>query len=81
MSEHKPDWVSSPWETVWDIFNGKLDDLHHIQDLICKLHAKEKGVITPEIASALEEMLDAPAHFWLNREKQYREALSEQTKD
>ncbi len=33
-------------------------------------------VVTPEIAARLEQAIDVPAHFWLNRERRYREALA-----
>jgi plasmid maintenance system antidote protein VapI len=37
-----------------------------------------KAEITPEIASKLEKVLDIPASFWSNRERNYREALAKQ---
>jgi plasmid maintenance system antidote protein VapI len=36
---------------------------------------KGKAAITPETALQLERVLGAPAHFWLTREKHYREYL------
>jgi plasmid maintenance system antidote protein VapI len=37
-----------------------------------------KAAITTEIASKLEAVLDIPATFWNNRERNYREALAKQ---
>jgi HTH-type transcriptional regulator / antitoxin HigA len=37
-----------------------------------------EAAITPEIAQGLERALGAPASFWLNRERHYRELLARQ---
>lgn len=41
-----------------------------VQDLICGMEP-----ITAEIAAKLENVLDIPATFWRNREKEYRQEL------
>ena len=40
---------------------------------------KGKAPITSEIAMKLDSVLGVPAHFWNNREQNYRDALARQT--
>ena len=84
MTEHRVverDWASPPGDTIADA----LDELgmtqvematrtgfseKHIHQLI-----EGKAAITAEAALKLEAVFGEPAHFWLRREAQYREAL------
>lgn len=79
-----PDWVSPPGETIADLleeegwaqreFAQRMDySPKHINQLI-----KGKVPLTEETALRLERVLGGTARFWLEREAQYREAVTRQ---
>lgn len=84
-NEYNPDFVSPPGDTI----EGELEarnmtpadlalQMGYPLKTIAELIAGEVE-ITSEIATRLEGVFDIPAHFWLNRERRYREALARQT--
>lgn len=81
-NQYISDYVSPPGETLLEILEERgmtQTDLAHrmgrpkktINEII-----KSKISITPETAIQFENVLNIPASFWNNREKQYREFLS-----
>ncbi len=78
----EPDWVSPPGDTLQE----KLEEIGMTQsELSTRMGRPEKTIsaiingksaITPETALQLESVLNIPARFWMNRERQYREALA-----
>ncbi|WP_018169692.1 helix-turn-helix domain-containing protein [Thioalkalivibrio sp. ALMg9] len=77
-----PDWVSPPGETIADLreeqgwtqreLAQRLDySPKHVNQLI-----KGKVPLSEETALRLERVLGGTARFWLEREAQYREALT-----
>lgn len=79
-----PDWAVPPGETLQEL----LDDLDMSQaELAARLNRPKKLVneiiqgkaaITADTAIQLERVLGLKAHFWLNLEQNYREALARQ---
>lgn len=78
-------YISPPGDTLLDVIEER--ELT-VEDFAARLGESEatikkiingKAVITPEIASKLEKVLDIPASFWSNRERNYREALAKQS--
>jgi addiction module HigA family antidote len=77
--EYHPDYVSSPGETLLETIGMSQAELAKrmgrpiktINEIIQK-----KAAITAETALQLEQVLNIPASFWLNREQQYRESLA-----
>jgi HTH-type transcriptional regulator/antitoxin HigA len=81
----QPDWASAPGETISEIlqeenisileFAKRLNKTQkYTQKLLCgdqKINAKT--------ANQLEQILKAPAEFWIAREAQYREDLARLT--
>ncbi len=85
----QPDWRhtitpgASIIERMDDIALSKADfainmgySLKHIHQLI-----KAQARITEDTALKLEKVLDIPASFWLNAEKNYRQALAEKQEE
>lgn len=81
-NQYLPDEVSPPGETLLEALEERgisQADLAErtgrprktINEII-----KGKTAITPETALQLERVLGIPAHFWNNRERQYREFLA-----
>lgn len=85
-NQYRPDYVSSPGESVLGILEA-LEmtpvelaketgySFNRINEVI-----QGQGAITPDMAIEFERVLKMPAHFWNNRERRYREFL-EQLKD
>lgn len=81
-NEFEPDIASPPGETLLEV----LSDRGMTQAALAKSTGRPrktineiirgKAEITPETALQLERVLGIPAHFWNNRERQYRETLA-----
>lgn len=81
-NQYHPEVVSRPGETLVDTLNA----LGLTQtDLAQRMGVSRKTVneiissaspITPKMALLLERTLQVPSHFWLNRERHYREYLA-----
>ena len=78
-----PDWISPPGDTIRDMLEEKGISQ---REFGCKMRMREKNVevllsgeieIDEETAIKLSDVLGSPVHFWLNREKEYRDALEE----
>jgi addiction module HigA family antidote len=83
-NQYRPNTVSPPGETLLEtlealgLSQAALAErtgrpLKTINEII-----KGKAAITPETALQLERVLGVPAHFWNNREAQYRDSLARQ---
>jgi plasmid maintenance system antidote protein VapI len=82
-----PDWISPPGDTIRDI----MDECGiSRRKLACMLDESERNVIAlingdfyidNDMATRLSEKLGSSVAFWENRERQYREALSEWERD
>ncbi|MCL5995358.1 MAG: HigA family addiction module antitoxin [Chloroflexi bacterium] len=83
-NQYQPNTVSAPGETLLEtiealgLTQAALAErtgrpLKTINEII-----KGKAAITPETALQFERVLGVPAHFWNNREAQYRESLARQ---
>lgn len=81
-SDFRPNWVSSPGDTVIDILNERsisLPDfandiglpIEAVNDLI-----QGRTVITLNFARKLQKTLGASVEFWLNRDYQYRKDIA-----
>ena len=75
-----PDWASPPGDTIQDCLDERgMTKLHLMRalgipfDFAHELLLGEKCIVQ-EIAEGLEKMFDVPAQFWMNLERQYREA-------
>jgi HTH-type transcriptional regulator / antitoxin HigA len=83
-NQYHPDYVSPPGDTLLDVLEGVGMTQAELAERLGKSrkHVNEviKGVagITPEMALQLERVLGVAAHFWNNREQQYREHLARQ---
>ena len=66
LREHL-DYIGMPPDELAERLNLPREKVH---GLMCG-----KEPINPGIASRLEDVLDIPASFWLNREKEYRKEL------
>lgn len=75
------DWVSKPGDSIVDILNERCMPLYEFAqkaglslseatDLI-----EGKIAITTEVARGLEAAFGAPASFWLQRDKNYRNKI------
>ena len=83
-NEYHPDFVSPPGDSLSEI----LESMGMSQaELATRMGRptktineiiRGKAAITPETALQLEKVLQLPAQFWNNREKQYRESLAQQ---
>jgi len=82
FNTYKPIYISPPGDTLLetlqernlpiDEFAERMDQpVKVIQDIIIG-----KASITPELALKLEQVLNIPATFWNNRERNYRETLA-----
>ncbi len=81
-NEYFPQTVSHPGKTL----NEKLEELemsHH--EFAMRVVMNEKVItdiingespITTEIALLFENILQIPAHFWINRQKKYDESIA-----
>jgi HTH-type transcriptional regulator / antitoxin HigA len=77
--DFRPDWVSSPGETIFEIleersysladFSARMNQtLQETGDLL-----EGRSTITIGVARRLEEVLGASVEFWMSRDFQYRE--------
>lgn len=82
-NQHRPDYVSPPGETLIETIRAlgmSQADLAErtgrsrktINEII-----KGKAPITPKMSLELEKVLGVPASFWNNRERRYREYLTQ----
>ena len=84
QNQYTPDYVSPPGETLQEI----LEERGMTQAQLAERTGRPKktineiingkAAITPETALQLERVLNIPASFWNNRERQYQEALARQ---
>lgn len=81
-NQYRPDDVSVPGETVLDTLialgmsQAELAERTGRSKKMINEIIKGKAPITPRMALELERVLGAPASFWNNRERQFREALA-----
>ncbi|MBE9049365.1 HigA family addiction module antidote protein [Nostocales cyanobacterium LEGE 11386] len=83
-NQYTPDYISPPGETLLEV----LEERGMTQAELAERTGRPKKTIneiingktaiTPETALQLERVLNVPASFWNNREKQYREFLAQQ---
>jgi addiction module HigA family antidote len=79
-----PDWISPPGDTIADVLEehgwtqAEFAERTGFTTKHISLLINGKASITEETALKLERVLGSTAHFWLNREAQYREALARQ---
>jgi addiction module HigA family antidote len=82
QNEYRPDYVSPPGETLLETIDALGMSQAELAERTGKAKKtineiiKGKAPITPKIALEFERVLGAPASFWNNRERQYREALA-----
>lgn len=75
MNEYFPDYSCPPGDTILDILIGQFaDELLVTQDYAEKL-IRADIEIDEELAEKLASHLGSTPQFWLEREKQYRDAL------
>lgn len=84
MSEEpvfNPDWLSAPGESILDLMGQReisiLDlarEMGEQEEIILDLVSGTKE-ITSEIANKLEQVIGGSNHFWLSRDKRYRDGL------
>lgn len=81
-SSFEPDWISAPGDTIADLLEEQGLSATHLAEC---LHftaddatALLQGLLalTPKLATRLEAAFGAPAAFWLNRERRYRQSLA-----
>jgi len=82
FNPYQPIYISPPGDTLLETlqernlpiaeFAERMDEpVKVIQEIIAG-----KALITPELALKLEQVLNIPATFWNNRERNYRETLA-----
>ncbi len=82
QNQYKPDYISPGGETLEELLAERGMSQEELAEHIgiSKNTISEiingKSAITAEIALQLESVLGAPASFWNNRERLYREALA-----
>lgn len=82
QNQYMPDSISPPGETMLDTLEAlgmTQADLAERTGRSTKMIneiIKGKAPITPKMAIELERVLDVPATFWNNRERQYRETIA-----
>lgn len=83
-NQYTPDFVSPPGETLKEILEERgisqaelAERLGHTPKMINEI-IKGKAPILEETALRLENVLDVPARFWNNRERNYGEYLAKQ---
>lgn len=80
-TNYTPNWISSPGETISDILIERKISIDELKNLLDMSEFKITQLITGKllineyIAERLSNVLGASQSFWLEREKQYREAL------
>jgi plasmid maintenance system antidote protein VapI len=81
MNEYTPKFVSPPGATLYDILEeATISVIDFAEDMgwpVQKVNdiIRGKHTITDEDALELENALQVPALFWIEREKRYRESL------
>jgi addiction module HigA family antidote len=85
INQYNPNYVSPPGQTLLET----LDTIRMTQAELAKRTGKTvktineiikgKAPISPETALQFELVLETPASFWINREKNYREFLARKT--
>lgn len=87
INQYQPDIVFHPGETLWE----KLEELgmgpkefavrtgKPEKTIIAIL--KGKSSITPEMAVQFEHVLKIPAHFWLNKQRNYDEFMARKERE
>ncbi len=82
QNQFLPDYSSPPGETLLEtievlgITQADLSERTGYPKKTINEIIKGKAPITPQMAIELERVLDVPASFWNNRERQYRETLA-----
>lgn len=82
QNQFNPDYISPPGETLLETLEAIGMSQAELSERIGRPRKtineiiKGKASITPDTALQLERVLGTPAHFWNNRESQYREALA-----
>ncbi len=82
QNQYTPDYVSPPGETLlevleeWGMSQADLAERTGRSKKIINEIINSRAVLTPEMALELERILNIPASFWNNRERQYQEALA-----
>ena len=81
LKAFRPDWVSSPGESIADLLEERgwnqtsfAERMEYTEKHISLL-INGKAALTEETAFKLEKVTGIDAGFWLTREAQYREAL------
>jgi len=81
-NQYVPDYVSPPGETLLEVIEDKemsqvelAKRMGRPQKTINEI-IQGKAALTPETALQLERVLNIPASFWNNRERQYREFIA-----
>ncbi len=81
QNEFYPDYVSPPGETLSDTLETiGMSQAELAKRIGCPFKTineiiQKKAAITTEIALQFELVLNIPASFWLQRERQYREQI------
>ena len=82
QNQYMPDSISPPGETMLETLEALgmtqvdlAERTGRSRKMINEI-IKGKAPITPKMAIELERVLDVPATFWNNRERQYRETLA-----
>ncbi|MEA5507656.1 helix-turn-helix domain-containing protein [Halotia wernerae UHCC 0503] len=84
QNQYTPDYVSPPGETLlevleeWGMSQADLAERTGRPKKTINEIINGKAALTSETALQLERVLNIPASFWNNRERQYREALARQ---
>lgn len=79
--EYNPDYCSKPSDTFLEIVCekklcvGRFLKLSHWSDYQLKMFLKGTLELHQEDAEALQKFTGAPASFWMERDRQYREGL------
>jgi HTH-type transcriptional regulator/antitoxin HigA len=82
QNQYCPDYISSPGETLLETLDtigmSQVELAKRMGQPVKTIHEiiHKQAIITAEIASQLEQVLQIPASFWLNRERHYRESLA-----
>ncbi|MCK4283567.1 MAG: ImmA/IrrE family metallo-endopeptidase [Candidatus Brocadiae bacterium] len=81
-SEYAPDYVSPPGDTLRELIHVRgmtqaelARRMGRPKKTVNEI-VRHKAALTPETALQLERVLGAPAAFWNNRERRYREYLA-----
>jgi len=81
QNQYQPKAVSPPGETLQETLEAlnlsplELAERTNLSLLVLKQILTGQAPLTPEIAVRLESVLGVPAHFWNNRERDYRSFL------